>query len=327
MIFLIGFLKKVWGLTIVEFVQTIISLLVIVIMVACGFFFARMQWITKETAPLLPMLVNRLALPTYMIWNFLNNFTKEDFYSLAGGLAVPYISMLISFIIGNFVVRFAGIERDREGVFQAGFFSSSAIFIGVPVCLALFGDKSIPYVLIYFLANASMFWTLGNYSINKSCSSDPSPILSWNTVRLVFSPPLISFILAVIFVLLGVTLPTFLMSSFKYLGSMVTPLSMLFIGYTLSTVKMSELKFGKDINLLLCGRFLVSPLLVILVARFIEIPYVMQQVFVVLSALPVMAQVPILASIYGADAKYAAVIVSLTTLLCLFVIPVYMYFF
>lgn len=307
-----------------EFLQTIVSLLVIVIMVACGFFFAKMKWITKETAPLMPMLVNRLALPTYMIWNFLTNFTKDDFFSLAGGLVVPYIAMLISYIIAGFVSRLGNVPQERSGIFQAGFFSSSAIFIGVPVSLALFGDKSIPYVLIYFLANASMFWTLGNYSINKSCSSDPSPIFSWDTVRLVFSPPLVSFILALVLVLLEVTLPAFIMNSFKYLGSMVTPLSMLFIGYTLSTVKLSELSLGKDINLLLVGRFLISPMLVIFVAQFIEIPYMMRQVFVVLSALPVMTQVPILASIYGADTKYAAIIVSLTTLLCLLVIPIYM---
>ena len=130
-----------------------------------------------------------------------------------------------------------------------------------------------------------------------------------------------------VLVLLEVKLPVFLMSGFKYLGSMVTPLSMLFIGYTLSTVRLKELSFGKDISLLLIGRFLVSPLLVILVAEFIPIPYMMRQVFVVLAALPVMTQVPILASLYGADAKYAAIIVSLTTLLCLLVIPVYMAIF
>ena len=309
-----------------EFMQTLTSLLVIVIMVASGFFFAKAKWITRETAPLMPMLVNRLALPTYMIWNFLANFSKDDFFSLVNSIAVPYVSMLISFVIAGFVARFANLPPQKAGIFQAGFFSSSAIFIGVPVCLALFGEKSIPYVLIYFLANASMFWTLGNYSINKSGREEEVALVSWENLKLVFSPPLISFILALVLALLEVKLPAFLMSSFKYLGTMVTPLSMLFIGYTLSTVRLQELKFTRDINLLLFGRFLVSPLLVILVARFIEIPYLMLQVFVVLAALPVMTQVPILASIYGADTKYGAIVVSLTTLLCLLVIPIYMAF-
>lgn len=309
-----------------EFMQTLTSLLVIVIMVASGFFFAKAKWITRETAPLMPMLVNRLALPTYMIWNFLANFSKDDFFSLVNSIAVPYVSMLISFVIAGFVARFANLPPQKAGIFKAGFFSSSAIFIGVPVCLALFGEKSIPYVLIYFLANASMFWTLGNYSINKSGREEEVALVSWENLKLVFSPPLISFILALVLVLLEVKLPAFLMSSFKYLGTMVTPLSMLFIGYTLSTVRLQELKFTRDINLLLFGRFLVSPLLVILVARFIEIPYLMLQVFVVLAALPVMTQVPILASIYRADTKYGAIVVSLTTLLCLLVIPIYMAF-
>lgn len=310
------------------FFEILTSLMVIVILVAAGFGFAKMGWITATTAPLLPQLVNRLALPTYMIWSFLSKFDREHFFSLANGLIVPYSAMLLSFGFSILIGYAFKVPPERIGVFRSGFFASSAIFIGLPVCLALFGDEVVPYVLIYFLANASLFWTLGNYSISKSSKHGNNyPLFSRHTLQLVFSPPLVAFMIAIILVLLEVKLPSFLLESFKYLGSMVTPLSMLFIGYTLSTVKYSDLTFDKDINLILVGRFVISPLLVIGVSYFIDIPYMMRQAFVVLSALPVVAQLPILSSVYGLDTKYAAIVVSVTTLLCLFVIPIYMSIF
>lgn len=310
------------------FWEIMASLSVIVILVLAGFVFAKKGWITKQTAPLLPQLVNRLALPTYMIWNFLTKFDKEYFFSIVDGIIVPYSAMLISFALSGLFGRYYQVPKARYGIFRSGFFASSAIFIGVPVCLALFGDESIPYVLIYFLANASLFWTLGNYSMSKSGTKGANyPFFSRHTLKLIFSPPLVSFICALILVVLEVRLPVFVLESFKYLGSMVIPLSMIFIGYTLSTVEFKDLRFTKDVNVLLLGRFVVSPLLALGLGLCFDLPPMMRQVFVVLSALPAMAQLPIMASVYGVDVKYAAISVSITTLLCLFVIPVYMLLF
>lgn len=145
-------------------------------------------------------------------------------------------------------------------------------------------------------------------------------------VRMILSPPLVSFCLALVLVLTEVHLPSALMEAFHYLGNMVTPLSMLFIGYTLSTVDIKALHFGKEINLVLLGRFIVAPVSALLFSRLFALPEMMTIVFVTLSALPAMAQVPILAAVYGADTKYGAVVVSITTLLCIIVIPVYLYF-
>ncbi|MDT3391971.1 MAG: AEC family transporter, partial [Bacillota bacterium] len=48
------------------------------------------------------------------------------------------------------------------------------------------------------------------------------------------------------------------------------------------------------------------------------------QVFILQSAMPVMTNAPVVAKLYGADADYAALMVTESTLLSLVVIPILM---
>lgn len=46
------------------------------------------------------------------------------------------------------------------------------MFIGLPVNLALFGEKSIPAVMLYYMVNTTFFWTLGVHNIVQDTLSD-----------------------------------------------------------------------------------------------------------------------------------------------------------
>ncbi len=306
------------------FFQALGGLFSILIMVSIGYYLTAKRRFTPENSALLPFLVNYVSLPTFMIWNLLSTFDRAKLLPLLSGVVVPALSMLISFCVAYLLSNVIGLAQNRRGTFRSAFFSSSAIFVGVPVNMALFGESSIPYVLIFFLANAFLFWTIGNYSISLDGKSAPAKLISLASLRQVFSPPFIGFSVAVSLVLLEVRLPDFLLVTFKYLGSMTTPLSMLFIGIVMYGVKFSQIRLSKDLLVLLAGRFVITPLIVIVVASFFPIPELMKKVFVIQSALPAMTQTTLMAKLYGADAEYAAVLVSTTTVVALFAIPVYM---
>jgi len=76
----------------------------------------------------------------------------------------------------------------------------------------------------------------------------------------------------------------------------------------------------------LVGRFIISPIAVLVVASFFPIPELMKKVFVIQAALPAMTQTTILAKVYEADTEYAAVLVTITTLFAIIAIPIYMSF-
>lgn len=307
----------------VIFLHALQGLFSIFIMVSLGYWLTGKGWFSEESAKLLPKLVNYIALPTYMLWNLLSTFDKDTFLPMFSGIVIPVLSMLMSFVLAVLTSNLLGLPPNRKGIFRSVFFCSSSVFVGVPVNLALFGETSLPYVLIYFLANASLFWTIGNYSISLA-GTHPAKLLSTATLRRVCSPPFMGFGLAVILILLNVHLPDFVMSTCKYLGSMTTPLSMLFIGIAMFGVKLREIRFSRDIAAVLVGRFVISPLVVILAAHFFPIPELMEKVFIIQAALPGMTQTTVLAKLYEADTEYAALLVTITTLFSALAIPVYM---
>lgn len=295
-------------------------------MVSLGYILTGRGWFTPANARLLPKLVTYIALPTYMVWNLLNTFTKENFLPLFAGIIVPVLAMLSSFVIAFIFSTILSLPSSRKGTFRSAFFCSSSLFVGVPVNLALFGESSLPYVLVYFLANAFLFWTIGNYSISLDGKTAPAKIISLDTIKRVFSPPFMGFTFAVILILLEISLPSFVMNTCKYLGSMTTPLSLIFIGTAMFSVKLSTIKFSKDVIAVLIGRFIISPIAVAVIASFFPIPELMKKVFIIQAALPAMTNITILAKVYEADTEYAAVLVSITTVFALLALPIYMIF-
>ncbi|HWQ60929.1 MAG TPA: AEC family transporter [Negativicutes bacterium] len=306
------------------FFQALQGVLVILIIVGLGYLLTRKGWLGAEAQVLFPRLINYVALPTYMTWNLLTTFDQDKLLAILPGTLVPLLAMAFSFAVGYILSRLLGIPRGRRGAWRSMFFVSSAIFVGLPVNVALFGESSIPYVLLYFLPNAFLFWSLGVYCISTDGKLAGSPVLSLATVKSMFSPPLTAFTLATVLVLVGVKLPPVLAITFKSLGAMTIPLSLLFIGMIIHGAGLRRIRLTKDSVFLLLGRFVVSPLSVLLVAHFIPIPELMRNVFVIQAAMPAMTQTSIIARLYGADTEYTAIMTSLTVIASLVAIPIYM---
>lgn len=299
------------------------SIFSIVIMIAIGWVLTKKQWIDKSGARLLSRIVINISLPAMMINNLISDFNRDKLLNLGRGLIIPIISIFFTYLIGKVVIKLLKISDNRKGTFLSMFFVSNTIFIGMPVNLALFGDESIPYILLYYIANTTFFWTIGVFEISKDGESENKVFLSMNTVKRIFSPPLMGFLVAIVLIFLAIPIPKFMMDTCRYLGNLTTPLSMLFIGNTMYYIDLKGLKIDKDMILVILGRFIISPFLVIVLCEFYTLPLLMKKVFIIQAAMPVMTNTAIVAKNYDADYEYAAIMITLTTILSLFIIPIY----
>ena len=75
--------------------------------------------------------------------------------------------MMITYFAGYLWRRFAQVETKHQGAFSAMFTFSNTIFIGLPINLAIFGEKAVPYVLLYYIVNTTLFWTIGIFELAK----------------------------------------------------------------------------------------------------------------------------------------------------------------
>lgn len=306
------------------------SVLAVLLMIAIGFSLARRGFFAAKGdafagAGLVSRLVVNVALPAYMVANLMGGYDKAKLLSMAPGLPVPFLSMGLAMLLCASVARILRVRPGRRGAFTSMASLSNTIFIGLPVNLMLFGEESLPYALLYYIANTTMFWTLGVYGMARdgaALAGRPSPaLLSAAGLKRLVSPPLLGLIASIALIMLGIRLPKAIMDAARILGSMTTPLSMLFIGIVVARVDWRMLRLDRDIALAVAGRFILSPALLVLMLRLTDLPSLMKQVFLVQAMMPAMTQTPILADAYGADAEYAGVTTSLTTILSLAVIP------
>ena len=299
------------------------SVLSIIIIIGIGYLLTWKGWFNESTGKLFTNMIVNVSLPALMLSNLMSTFDREALSSAIGGVVIPFASMLISFGISVVVSYMLRIKKGKIGTFQTMFFVSNTIFMGMPVNTALFGEQSTPYVLLYYIANTILFWTLGSYLIQKDGGKRVGGLFSLQTVKSIFTPPLMGFLVAVVLIMLGIKLPRFVMDTAKYLGDITTPLSLLFIGITFRSISFKDIRFSKDMAAMLIGRFVISPLVVIVLANLMGSPWIMKAVFTIQAAMPIATQVSIVSEAYDADYRYATIMVTISTTATLIFIPIY----
>lgn len=297
----------------------------ILFIIGIGFILAKKGWFAADTSALLTKLVMKIALPLYMLCQLEKDFTHDSLLQIAPDLLLPFSSILLAYIVGRIAVKLLHIRQDRQGVFITCFFIANTIFIGLPVNLALFGTQSVPSVMLYYMANTTMFWTLGVYHIvNDSTGGEKAmPLFSLQTLKKVFSPPLLGFLIGLAFILANIQLPEFLLVSFQYVGNLATPLSLMVIGIEMSSISLASVHWDRDLVGALCGRFIICPLCVLALLPVIVVTPMSAQVFTMQASMPAMTQMTVVAKAVGADVKYATQVSFLSVVLGLIVIPLY----
>ncbi|MDR1043570.1 MAG: AEC family transporter [Candidatus Adiutrix sp.] len=303
-------------------VECVLSLFLIGLV---GYVLAKRGWFSPETKAMLPRLVTIVSLPPYLFVNVIRTFSRDELIHLIYGTVVPAISIGLTFGLALTLAKLMKVRPGRKYLFSVSFATSNTIFIGLPVNVTLFGEAALPYVLLYFFANTTFFWTIGNYCLSLDGGRRaPERIFSLATAKRVFSPPLMGFFLGLALILSQTRVPGFIMDAAGYVGSLTTPLAIIFIGITLAGVSLKTLKPDRDVAVLLLGRFVISPLVIIGLIRLIEIPPLMAKVFIIQSSLPVISSAVLLSAYHRSDAHYASAVVSLSTLMSLLTIPLYM---
>lgn len=315
------------------FLSSIQSVVVIVLIMLLGYILRKQGWLADSFGGNVSKLITQIALPASIFMSVQNNLTRGKLFNLFAGLLLPFIGVVISYIVAFILVKVLKVKVGRRGVFINTIANANTIFIGMPLNLALFGSAATSYFLIYYIINTVSTWAFGVFLIKND---DPTLVkaekqhnkINW---RKILPMPLVGFFVAVIWLLTGIQLPKFLGDTFNYVGNLVTPLSLIYIGIVLANAGLKSIHFDKDTVFALLGRFILAPVVMILLVKWfgpsvlhLDIASLMGKTFIVQSATPALAVLPILAGEAHGDVDYATNVVVLSTLLFIIVVPVLM---
>lgn len=297
----------------------------IFIMIGIGFYLAKIGLLNQETNNLFSKLVMRVALPLMIISSLPQIFTLDELAGSYKGILIAFSSLLLTYAIAYVTSLVLKIDKRDRGVFCALFSICNTLMIGLPINISLFGEESTPYVLLYYIANLLIFWTIGVYNIKKYSSKDKDLGMIGN-IKNVFSPPLLGLIIGIILIVFKLELPLFLKTSFNYLGQLSTPLAMFFIGTVIYNINFKEIKMDISTIVILIGKFFISPLIMILLLSIFELPEPWESIFIVQASGPIITQIALVTDYYDVNSKYAAFMVGLSTIVYMFVLPIYIFF-
>lgn len=306
--------------------QSIQSVAIIVLIIALGYVLRRRGSLADSFSGNISLLITKIALPASIFVSVLHYLKRDELASLGIGLICPFIGVGIAYLVGFLLVRLLNIPVGRRGIFINGIVNANTIFIGLPLNIALFGEASMKYFLIYYVVNTVSTWTLGAFLIANDAPQGKGQAPSLKvTLQKLLPPPLLGFIAGVLYLLSGLPLPEVLGKTLSYVGSLVTPLSLIFIGIVLSDSGLSSIRFDRDTIITLLGRFVLSPLVLAVLLTFTPFDITMKQVLVMQAATPMLAVLPVLARQAGGDVRFATNIVTTSTVLFAVVAPIVMW--
>ena len=205
------------------------------------------------------------------------------------------------------------------------FVNANTVFMGLPLNLSLFGEEAMPYFLVYYVINTLSIFTVGTYvvAIDRP-DGNKNKGIEWKSLC---SPPLIAFLVALAVVALGIPVPTFAQNSINIVGSLVTPLSLMYIGINLQQSGLGTLKIDRDTVLALSGRFIIFPMLMVLVLLVGGADNtLLKETYIIQSTIPTLVIMPILAAEAKGDVDFATNVVTMTTIAYLAVLPLWSLF-
>lgn len=302
------------------------SVAVIFVLVGLGVFVQRMHWFPGDSWKSLSRLVVNLCVPCAIFMGLTDGFDRAALLGFLGGAAISGATILLSALACMPLSRLLRVPRNRRGVFLTICAFTNTVFIGVPMTQMLFGQDAVRYAYIAFLANSVLFWTLGAFLIRSDAQGNAPFFAPGWWIKLI-SPGMIALISALAFILLGWKPPYIAAQSMRLLSNMVSPLALIYCGMQIGALCWKALKLDGSFAAMGVMRFVISPAICIgLCLAFAPrgSDPLMLRVLVAQAAMPAMAQISIIAGLYGADAEYASTGFLITTVLSMVFTPLVM---
>ena len=300
------------------------QIIVLVLLAFTGYAGVRLKLVNQTVREGLAQLVFNITLPLLI-------FTKLTRLELSFQLAreslwfllFVYVAFGLMYGVAFVSRRALNLKQESKGVFLAHSMFGNIVFLGFPLLDALFpGGDGIYFATLYHLASSTLLWSVGVLLLNRNSGTSGKAHL-----RKLLNPNTLAFALGLVFAAFSLKLPPILLDSFGKLGDTTIFLSMIYIGILISSMK-PEIAFRKKTTWMLAWNklILVPTLMVLLLVLINRIAPLMtgrsaSTVLILETAMPCMANIVILAKIFGNEDNSAMENVFLTTVLSILTLP------
>ena len=289
------------------------------LLVLLGYALSRFGW-PRTASDALTRFVFSVAIPT-LLFRLMSDFSRLPrvdarlLIAFFGGCLIVYVAGRLA---GASLFRMDGVG---QSVFAMGGIFSNNVLLGIPLAKVTLGEAALPAVSLVLVFNSLVLWTLVSISVEWARHRDLSPRGLVRTTRGVVTNPVVASILAgTAFGFLDVPLPGVIDQTLQMVSQAAVPLSLIALGMGLA-------EFGirtgwRESAAIAALKLVAQPAVVYALARVLALPPLETAAVVMLAALPVGANVYLMARQFDVLSGPVASSIVLTTALAALTTPV-----
>ena len=290
------------------------SLGVIALIILLGFILGRRKLISAETNKNLVNLLLTVFMPASLFSAFPSSADDGllDLFFL--GLLAGFVVMLSLILISKLIFNQNLWHKSLANEAQFAFIFNNATFLGYPIISTTFGEQGIiPYCGFIIAFNLALF----SYGIWLFKRNETRHFLR----KTLLNPNIVAVLLGMLIFLLHAELPSIITSSVKYVAGATTPLSLICIGFMLSSANLKKVLRSWRLLVVSLIQLLLCPFVTYGLLRLIGFPSEVVIVCTLIQALPTATSLGLFAEKYGGRVEESSELVVISTLCSIITLP------
>lgn len=290
------------------------QMLALLIMIGAGYFMTKKGMMDEHTNSQMSKMIVNVFNPLLVFSGAVNAVGKVSLNTM-GVVAVIAVGMFLIFIVvGMIVSPFFDKDKEQRKIFQMMFVFSNLGFIGIPVVSSILGAEYVVYVTEFMLIYTIVFYTYGISLMNGE--------FSLSTMKEMVNAGTVFGLAAMLVIIFGIRLPDFLNTATTYLGNVTSPMALVAVGFTLAHSDFKKIFGQMRLYVFAVIKLLVLPLLMLPVLKLVTHDAALIPVCMVMFGMPIGNMPLILGNQKGIDGSTCSAAIILTTILCVFTVPV-----
>jgi predicted permease len=289
-------------------------------LVLLGYALARWGRWPKVGTEALTRFVFSVAVPAFL-FHLMSDFSRMP--PVDARLLIAFFGgCLVVFGLGRVIAkRILALDGAEQSVLAIGGVFSNNVLVGVPIAKITLGDAAMPTVSLIVVFNALVLWTLVTVSVEWARTGHTSLTgvmrTAWSVVR---NPVVAGILLGTAWGWAAIPLPGLVDSTLQWIGEAAVPLSLVVLGMGLAEYGIAE--GWRECAAIVMLKLVALPVAVFALAWLIDLPPTETQAVTLLAALPVGANVYLMARQFGALSGPVATSLVLSTALAAITTPV-----
>lgn len=294
-------------------------------MVLLGVIGIKIRAFSESTLSDLSKLIMRLILPIMIFHKSINGATRMDMLFCFKEVILSSIFMYgVLFFTGLVLKRMFSLRGNYGRVFHASTMFGNVGFIGIPLILAILPERGMLYMALFTIVDQVLLWSVGFYL------TLPEEKVNYNSLpanlKNLVNPAMLGVLLAILFIFMEWKLPAILNKALGMVGDSTTPLSLIYIGGTFCFCNVRKFTVKIEYYVIVVIKMIGIPLVIASILRYLHVELEVITFITMIAGMPSMAAIAMFARTNESDEDCAVGAVMITTILCVFTLPLLAYF-